>query len=1224
MVKYPFFRAFGGSQGVFPRDIEEPIRSELFSIERLEQHAESLATAQSVTAKPTAGRSLVARLADNGRVLLQAYRAIAEAISEEQVIMPAAEWLVDNFHVVDEQIREIHDDLPRGYYLQLPKLAQGPLKGYPRVFGIAWGYVAHTDSRFDVETLGRFVRSYQRVQPLTIGELWAVAITLRIVLVENLRRSAHRIVTGRAERQEADEVADRLLGAGNREPETLDIALRPFYGKRLPTAFAVQLVQRLRDQDPAVTPALRWLDERLTVQGTTSEKIVGEEHQLQGAMNVTVRNVITSMRLMSSVDWIKFFESVSLVDAILRAKSNFAAMDFSTRDSYRHAIEELARGSTHSEIEVARCAIQNAQAAEDSEQDSPERDPGYYLLSRGRLALEKQLLFHVPLRCWFDRAAASTGMQGYLMTVAFVSVFILALPLLVVAKAGVTGHDLLLLALLAIIPLSEVAVALVNHWITNRFGPKALPGLALHDGVPSSLRTMVVVPTLLTTREEIEGQIGQLEVHYLANQDGDLRFALLSDWRDAATETAEEDDALLGGAIEGIARLNQRYEPAADGKRFILLHRRRTWNEAENRWMGWERKRGKLHELNRLLRGATDTSFLTSYAPLPLMSADVPPDVRYIITLDADTRLPRSAARRLVGKMAHPLNRPKIDMRTGRVIEGYAVLQPRVTPALPTRRAGSHFQHIFSGPGGIDPYAFVVSDVYQDLFGEGSYSGKGIYDVDVFEAALHGRIPENTVLSHDLLEGIFAGSGLVSDVEVVEEFPSRYDVAAARQNRWARGDWQLLPWILGHGRDSSGQTDRRKIPLTGRWKMMDNLRRSLSAPAAFLALLGGWTLPFASAAMWSGFVLATIAVPPLLPFFAGIVPRRRQISKRSHVRAVGKDLSLALSQIGFHVALLAHQTWLMSDAIVRTLYRQLVSHRHMLEWVTAAQAKFGLPLNIPGFYRRMAGGVALSGAAGIVVACTPHEPSLTAVPFIVLWMFSPLVAQWASRPQVYAGPQSVSPFDIRTMRLTARRTWRFFETFVTAKEHTLPPDNFQEVPKPTVAHRTSPTNLGLYLLSTVAANDFGWLGVHETAERLDATLTAMNGLERFRGHFYNWYDTRDLRPLDPKYISSVDSGNLAGHLITMGNACSEMIKRPLVNSQWAAGVADALMITRESLRALTDDRRTQTVSRQRLDEELDTFSASLIEVPVTPAGIVTKLDQLAYHANRNAFTQSNE
>ena len=1212
---YSIFRPFGTSRGVFARDAEEPIRSELFSIERLEQHAESLAAAQHVTAKPAAGLPLAARLADNGRVLLQAYRTIAESVSEGQVIMPAAEWLVDNFHVVDEQIREIHDDLPRGYYRQLPKLAEGPLEGYPRVFGIAWAFVAHTDSRFDLETLSRFVRAYQRVQPLTIGELWAVAITLRIVLVENLRRCAERLGTSRAERQEADGIADRFLGVGGLEVEVPDVALRRFQGMRLPRAFAVQLVQRLRDQDPAVTPALRWLDEHLTAQETTSEKVVSEEHQFQGAMSVTVRNAVTSMRLMSSVDWTKFFENVSLVDEELRTKSNFAAMDFSTRDSYRHAIEQLSRGSSHAEIEIARMAIQQAQAAGDGKENCPEQDPGYYLISKGRVEFERRIAFHVPLRSLIDRAASNTGMRGYLVTIALIGGLILALPLLGVPKAGVTGYHLFLLAVLAILPLSDAAVALVNHWIMSRFGPKALPGLALRDGVPSSLRTMVVVPTLLTTREDIEEQTERLEVHYLANQGGDLYFALLSDWTDSATESKEADDGLLGAAVEGIARLNKRHGSAAGGDRFFLLHRRRRWNDGEGKWMGWERKRGKLHELNRLLRGATDTSFLSATdrsSPLP---SPVPPGIRYVITLDADTRLPRGAARRLVGKMAHPLNRPKIDARTGRVVEGYAVLQPRVTPALPTSHAGSVFQHIFSGPGGIDPYAFVVSDVYQDLFGEGSYSGKGIYDVDVFETALHGRIPENAILSHDLLEGIFAGSGLVSDIEVVEEFPSRYDVAAARQHRWARGDWQLLPWIFGHGRNSSGQPDHREIPLTGRWKMIDNLRRSLSAPASLLALVGGWTLPFASATVWNGIVFAAIALPSLLPLFAGIIPRRRQISKRSHVNALGRDFSLAFSQIGFHVALLAHQAWLMADAIVRTLFRLFMSHRHMLEWVTSAQARFGLPLNIRGFYRRMAGGVALACAAAIIVACAPQASRLSALPFIVLWLFSPLVAQRASHLQAYFAPKPISSDDEQTLRLIARRTWRFFETFVTANDHLLPPDNFQEEPKPTAAHRTSPTNIGLYLLSVVATNDFGWMGMIDTLDRVGGTLSSMNRLERFRGHFYNWYDTHDLRPLDPKYISSVDSGNLAGHLIAFEGACNEMMKRPLVNTEWMKGIADAVLLARESLRDVTNERRTEIVSRKRLNEELDTIAALLCDVPSDPAGIILKIENLVTHAD---------
>ncbi len=1214
-LKRSIFRGLKGLSAAFPRDPEEPIRSELFSIERLEQHAKSLAVAQRVTTRHTAGRRLATRLRDNGRVLLAAYRTIGKAIREERAITPAAEWLVDNFHIVEEQIREIRDDLPYGFYRQLPKLADGPLQGYPRVFGLAWAFVAHTDSLFDPQTLSRFVRAYQRVQPLTIGELWAVAITLRIVLVENLRRSAERIVCGRAARQAADALADRLLGAGSHEAEPVAAALPDLDRIPLGANFAAQLVQRLRDQDPAVTPALRWLDERLAAQGTTADEIVREEHQRQGAMNVTVRNVITSMRLISAVDWAEFFESVSLVDGELRAGSDFAAMDFPTRDRYRHAIEALARGSGHSELEVAGRAILAAKRAEGELRSGGatargEQDPGHYLIAKGRRGFERKLGFRVPMRDWLIRAYTAAGMFGYLGTVAIISALILALPLLGVAESGVGGSALFLLALLALVSASDAAVALVNHHVTHQFGPTALPALELRDGVPSSLRTMVVVPTLLTTRAALEEQIERLEVHHLANPDGDLRFALLSDWTDSATESVHGDDELLAAAREGIAGLNRRHGPVPDGERFLLLHRRRVWNEGEGKWIGWERKRGKLHELNRLLRGATDTTFLAVKGRPPV----VPPGVRYVITLDADTRLPRGAAKRLVGKMAHSLNRPRLESRTGRVIEGYAVLQPRVTPSLPIGREGSVFQRVFSGPGGIDPYAFAVSDVYQDLFGEGSYSGKGIYDVDAFEAALEGRVPESTLLSHDLLEGIFARAGLVSDIEVVEEFPSRYDVAAARQHRWARGDWQLLPWILGHGRDASGDPARRAIPLIGRWKMMDNLRRTLSAPAAFLALVAGWMLPRASAAVWTGFVLSMIALPALLPFLAGIVPPRRGISKRSYVRAAGADLALGLSQIAFLLTLLAHQAWLMSDAIIRTLLRLFV-RRRMLEWVTAAQAKFSLPLDILGFYRRMAGGVTLAAAAAVVVSCAGHGAGLIAAPFVILWTLSPVVAQWASRPPPVAGPEPVSAAAAHTLRLIARRTWGFFETFVAADYHMLPPDNFQEDPKPVVAHRTSPTNLGLYLLSVVAARDFGWLGTLETVERLDATLETMNGIERFRGHFYNWYETRDLRPLEPKYVSSVDSGNLAGHLIALQNACRELVGGLVMAAEWSVGIADALGLTREALRALADDRRTQTVTRKQLDEALDTLAAALRGSPAeTPAGVAGRLAELAVHA----------
>ena len=839
-------RAFAHAPSMSPWNERDPIRAELFSVERLKEHARSLAAAQPVTPKTAKGNPLGGQLIDNEAVLLHAYRTIATAMSEERTITPAAEWLIDNYHVVERQIRDIRSDLPPGYYRQLPKLAEGPFAGYPRVLGVAWAFVAHTDSRFDPEMLVRYVRAYQEVQPLTIGELWAVAITLRIVLVENLRRLAERIVHSRTARRESRQPRRPACWALADAAEPVPAVLASYECARLPDAFAVQLVHRLRDQDPRITPALTWLDQRLAAQGTTADTVVRDEHHRQGAASVTVRNIITSMRMISDVDWTELFERISLVDDVLAA-SGFREMDFPTRNLYRSAIEELARGSKHTEIDIARRAVRAAEQAACAGAGVAEGrrgDPGYHLLAEGRGAFEAGIGFQPPPHTWLGRSSRALGIGGYVSAVAVVAAILLAMPLLALAAGGLHGAWLSLLGMLGAIPAIDAAVALVNRGVTRIFGASLLPALALRDGVPAHLRTLVAVPTLLTTHEAIKEQIERLEIHYLASPEGNLHFAMLSDWVDAVTEHLEGDAALLAAATEGIARLNQRYGAAPGGDRFLLFHRRRVWNEGEGRWIGWERKRGKLHELNRLLRGATDTTFVAT-ARQPSV---VPADVRYVVTLDADTRLPRDTVRRLIGKMAHPLNRPRFDANAGRVVEGYAVLQPRVTPSLPIGRERSLFQQVFSGMSGIDPYASAVSDVYQDLFGEGSYAGKGIYEVDAFEAALAGRVPDSTLLSHDLFEGVFARAGLASDVEVVEEFPVRYDVAALRHHRWARGDWQLLPWILGRGPVASKDRKRGAIPAIGRWKMTDNLRRTLSAPAAFLALLAGWTLSFEAAA----------------------------------------------------------------------------------------------------------------------------------------------------------------------------------------------------------------------------------------------------------------------------------------------------------------------------------------------------------------------------------------
>ena len=1170
-----------------PTGPEGPILAELFSIERLELHAQTLAAAQRVTDTPGDGRAVGPRIAENGRVLLSSYRTLASAIRDERWITPAAEWLVDNYPIVDEQLREIRDDLPADYYRELPKLAAGHLAGYPRVMGLAWAYIAHTDSLFEPESLRRMVSAYQGVEPLTIGELWAIAISLRILLVENLRRLAEAIVSGRAARQMADELADGLLGLGPDSPEAAAATLRRLSRTGIPMAATVQLFQRLRDQDPAVTPALGWLEGPLATQGTSAEETVRLEHQRQAAMNVTVRNVITSMRLISWFDWAAFVESVSLVDETLRARSSFAEMDFATRDRYRHAVEDLAHSSGQTEVAVAERAAGMADsaraAASRGDVAAHDQDPGFYLISDGRPALEEALGVRVRRGARLLRAYVRHATIGYLATIALVTGLLIAIPLLVAAVAGGLTAAVLVVAILALGPASDLALFVVNRTVADLLGPRALPRLDLDAGVPPACRTLVVVPMLLANPTDVESQVNGLEVHFLGNREGDIRFALLSDWLDAPTEHVDGDDELLATAAAAIARLNARHgEAPGGGARFLLFHRLRQWNEAEGCWMGWERKRGKLLELNALLRGAATTGILAGGSP-----ASTPPtDVRFVVTLDADTRLPRGAVGRLVGTIVHPLNRPSFDSRSGRVTQGYGVLQPRITSTLPAERDASVYQRSYAGSAGIDPYASAVSDVYQDLFREGSFTGKGIYDLDAFTAAMADRVPENALLSHDLFEGTFARAGLVTDVELFDEFPSNYLVATARRHRWARGDWQLLPWILGRARDATGGRDRSRIPGIARWKMIDNLRRTLSAPLAVATLVAAWTLPSVPAALWTVFVLAAVILPAAVPVLAGLRPQRAGISRRSHIRAIGTDAALAAVHICLGITFLAHEAWLMADAIVRTLARLYVTRRHLLEWMTAAQAKAYHDLDLASFYQQMAGGAAIAGFAAVIVVVAKPAAAWIALPFAVLWLLAPVVARRVSLPPTASVADGLSPTEAASLRLTGRRTWRFFETFVGPGDHALPPDNFQDDPEPVVAHRTSPTNIGLYLLATVSARDFGWIGTLEMVERLEATLATISELARYRGHLYNWYDTRDLRQLEPAYVSSVDSGNLAGHLLVLANACRQMIDQPLPIGAAILGIGDALALTRQAAGKIGDDRPGQTQTRRNLDEAL--------------------------------------
>jgi cyclic beta-1,2-glucan synthetase len=1144
---------------------EDTTREEIFSVERLEQYAAHLSSQLNVYTKKTRGKSLLPEVRRCGDELLTAYLSLSEAIRQKLVVAPAAEWFVDNFHIVEDQLREIKRDLPKNYYDELPKLSGAELEGYPRVYAMAMAMIAHTDSRLDEDAMRRFFQAFQKKVPLQIGELWAVPITLRIALLQHLKPLADRILNARRNRAMADVFADQLLEFAVR-PETTSDQLVKMLSTELGTAenfkraYIVQLIQRLRDQDPDVWPAYDWLEKELQTKQTHTVQVTQLEHFRQAADQTTVGNIITSMRLLSSLDWRDFFESISCIDPILATDpaEAYSKMDFATRDQYRHEVERISKRSQSSELKVAAQAVQLAKDAKKvTPKDLRRAHVGYYLIDQGRYALEAKFQYSPSLREALSRVILRFPTFVYLGSLFCITAILMIAMFLYFRSEGGPQAMVFAFALIAFFPASEGAVTFMNYVITTAVHPKRLPKMNFETGIPNDAKTMVVIPTLITSTTVVQELIERLEVHYLGNSDSNIYFALLSDFADSSTETTSTDELILTAAAAGIDELNLRYS-STGSKRFYLFHRFRKWNLSEQKWIGWERKRGKILEFNRLLRGATDTSYLPHSAESKLLR-----EIRYVITLDSDTQLPRTTAHRLIGTITHPLNQPHYSPTEQRVTQGYGILQPRISVSL-VSAARTHFSKIFSGNTGLDPYTTAVSDVYQDLFSEGSFTGKGLYVVDAFEKAVANRGPENAVLSHDLFEGSYARSALVTDIELFDDYPSDYDTFAKRQHRWTRGDWQIAPWLFRKVPNAFGQKVLNNLTLISRWKIFDNLRRSVVAPATLLWLVLSWTVLPGSALTWSLPIILLFSFSIYAPLIKGILFDRPGLPFREHLRSIALATYSRVVQIVLMVAFLPPQAWTQLDAIGRALYRQIISKRGLLEWMTFAQAQKRTK-NETSWTESVGEGPLPSIVVVAFVAWFRPQALGVASPFLVLWLANPFIKIWLtrrSRPLATA----LDLEQVKKLRLYARNTWQYFETFVREESNWLAPDNYQEYPTPVIADRTSPTNIGLQLLSTVSAYDMGYIGFLELIDRTEKVLATLERLEKMNGHFFNWYDTRTLEPLRPQYISTVDSGNLAAHLLAVKQTFVEL-KDSLMRQNSRAGLLDTLnLLTQQAKR----------------------------------------------------------
>lgn len=1140
---------------------EEPFRSSLLSSEQLDKFGKVIARSHKLLKKNNSDR-LLKRLDDNEKTLLEVRNLLVDSIKSVKNITPAGEWLLDNFYLIEEQIVIARKHLPKGYSEGLPYLAEGGSVGMPRVYDIVLSIISHSDGRVDIRSLSSFIASYQSVTLLTIGELWAIPIMLRLAVIENLRRVSVKIALDMVDRNLAGYWVDRMLTTVSEESENLILTISDMVRSKpdLTGPFVADFCRSLQGKGPALALPLGWVEQQLTTLGTSSLELVQQENQKQATDQVSVSNSIGTLRFLGSTDWRKFVESLSNVENILRTDSTgiYPQMDFATRDRYRHVIEAISKLSPYSESEVAKIVVDLANNYNDTLNYCKRKEHlGYYLIDKGRVLTEDAAKMRKPFRKKLGRFANQMPVFLYLTSILILTLFLSAGMFSVAFLFGNLDWKLLLpVAILSGAGSLQLALSIVNWLSTIYIKPRLLPRMDFSEGIPTDCRTLVVIPTMLSSKSYIEELIEGLEIRFLANQDEHLHFALLTDFVDANEEVLPEDDGLLDLVTYRIEELNRKYQKQ-EYDSFFLLHRPRKWNSGENKWMGYERKRGKLAALNSFIRGHGKDEFSQICGDYSILKS-----VKYVITLDSDTQLPREAAWKFIATMAHPLNQAVYNSKKKRVTDGYGIIQPRVASSIPKSGTTSYLrlQGIVTG---IDPYTRMSSDVYQDLFGEGSFIGKGIYDVDIFEQVVSHSFQENRILSHDLLEGCYTRSGLLSDVLLYEDSPTQYEEEIKRQHRWIRGDWQIGAWMLPFITGADGKLTQNKLSSLSRWKIFDNLRRSLLPVSLLILLVLGWTvLPFPW--FWTLAITTILLLPALYTTGWQLINKQTDISLKAHLAEVVQAIRTMLIQFVFGISVLPYEAWRFTHAVLLTVWRMTFTQSKLLEWTPSSASNSTSVKDIGSYYKMMWIAPVCAVAIGGYLAINNEVlTSYIALPMLVLWVLSPWFAFHLGRSE----PEEISKLQdaqMEFLHITARKTWSFFEQFVTAEDNWLPPDNFQEQPVAVIAHRTSPTNMGLSLLANLTAYDFGYIDVGGLAQRCQLTLDTMGKLQRYKGHFYNWYDTTSLDTLQPKYVSTVDSGNLCGHLLTLRQGLLAVPHQPIFCNKIYEGLLSTALILRAS------------------------------------------------------------
>ncbi|HKJ46892.1 MAG TPA: glucoamylase family protein [Balneolales bacterium] len=1140
----------------------------LYNPEYLAEKARQLSQGRELVTSTGPLQELRPILEKSTHTLTDVYRILAASAKQEEEISPAGEWIIDNFYIIQEQLQLIKEDFPTAYYRKLPRIKSGPFRKFPRVYEIMHELATLTDNVLDRQNVELFVRAYQEREPLLLGELWAIPIMLRFILVQRLEMRARQILENREIRREANKWVDKIANTRPEEPtNTLNIlADMAMQHSPLNPAFLVTVAMKLQTSGILREPERIWFDWQFRAWQTTLEVETRNEAQRQTQLQVSVRNAVISLREASEVEWSTFVENSSVVERILRLDPSgiYPNMDFKTRDRYRKIVEHLSQRSKFTEFEIAKQALLLAEESV-NRQKEPEiktKHLGYYLIDAGLVSMEKSIGYKPKWREHLRRFAYNHN-RIYLFPVFFITACLMLGALLITWLLEPSDLLLIIVGITSLFPALDLAIAFTNRLVTILFPPHILPKMGFEAGIPKESKTLVVIPTLLTSSDDARKQVDALEARALANPDPNLFFALLSDFTDAPDQHMPEDKDILAAATEAIDLLNHQHNEGRE-IRFFLLQRDRQWNEQQGVWMGWERKRGKLEELNKLLRNPdADTSFSTIVGDFSKTIAN--DAIKYVITLDADTQLPPGSANDLARTAAHPLNEPVFDEKEGRVVEGYGVFQPKI--AIPPESASQTiFAGIFSGNVGLDPYTTAVSDAYQDLFWEGIYTGKGLYNVDVFRKALEQKFPENTVLSHDLLEGNYIRAALVTDIELYDDYPTTYKTYSKRQHRWVRGDWQLLYWLMPKV-PAGGGWRKNHISHLGRWKVFDNLRRSITPFSILIFLLLGWTIYPGASLFWTIAAVFIFAFPIYNDFITAIFRKSPRATWKIYFEKILSDLKANSMQAVMSFVMLAHQAILQVGAVVLTIWRMFLTKKNLLEWTSAYHTELETGNNLLSYIVYMRSSV-IWGIIALALTDLTHPVALVFVfPIAGSWIAAPFIAWYISQAAKYE-KEELTAEEKEKLRVYARRTWLFFHKFVGPDHSWLPPDNVQEEPAGEPAPRTSPTNIGLALLSTQSAYDFGYLTRDEFLFRLGEMLGSLRLLERYRGHYYNWYNTKIGAILNPRYISTVDSGNLVASLITLKQALLEVGPKLWPNPSFFEGLRDSVNMLEETLQLL--------------------------------------------------------